>query len=135
MDKAMYISMTGAVQNMAAQTVHANNLANASTTGFRADLIQARAQTSGGDGLATRVYSILQPNATDYTQGSMIQTGGELDIAIAGEGFIAVQTPDGSEAYTRAGDLHVTAFGELITGSGLPVLGNNGRLRSRQIRR
>lgn len=122
----MYIGMTGAVNNMASQTVHANNLANASTTGFRANLADASAQALKGPGFETRVYNSLKASPTDFSQGSLMQTGNELDVAIAGEGFIAVQTSDGSEAYTRAGDFQLSAFGELLTGSGLPVLGNAG---------
>ena len=126
MDRSVYISMTGAVQNMQAQAVNANNLANASTPGFRADLIQGASVPAQGDGLPTRVFSTLQSNATDYRQGTLMQTGKELDLAISGDGFCAVQMPDGSEAYTRAGNLDLTPFGELTTGSGLPVLGNAG---------
>ncbi len=122
----MYIGMTGASQAMQAQSVNANNLANASTTGFRADLVQATYEENPGAPLNSRIYNRLLETATDFSTGSLLQTDNELDIAIAGEGFIAVQTPDGGEAYTRAGDLQITAFGELMTGSGLPVLGNAG---------
>lgn len=126
MDKALYIGMTGASQAMQAQTVQANNLANASTTGFRADLLQATFEEDDSAALDSRVYNRLMENGTDFTQGALLQTDNELDIAIAGDGFIAVQSPDGSEAYTRAGDFQINAFGELLTGSGLPVLGNAG---------
>jgi flagellar basal-body rod protein FlgF len=126
MDKSMYIGMTGAVNNMAAQTVHANNLANASTTGFRANLANASAQALEGPGFETRVYNSLRASPTDFSQGSLMQTGNELDVAVAGDGFIAVQTADGSEGYTRAGDFQLSAVGELLTGGGLPVLGNAG---------
>lgn len=126
MDKALYISMTGASQTMRAQAVHANNLANASTTGFQADLAQARAMAVYGEGLPSRVYSMTENPGTDFARGQLQQTGNDLDMAIRGEGFFAIQAPDGSEAYTRAGDLELTVFGELVTGSGLPVLGNNG---------
>lgn len=126
MDKALYISMTGASQTMRAQTVHANNLANASTTGFQADLAQARSMAVYGQGMPSRVYSMTENPGTDFARGQLQQTGNDLDMAVRGEGFIAVQAPDGSEAYTRAGDLELTVFGELVTGSGLPVLGNNG---------
>ena len=126
MDKAIYIGVSGATEAMAAQTVHANNLANASTTGFRADLVQAQAVQVEGQGAETRFANQLLGSATDFSQGPMIQTGNETDLAIAGDGFIAVQAPDGSEAYTRAGDLQLSAFGELMTGNGLPVLGNGG---------
>lgn len=126
MDKAIYIGVSGATEAMAAQTVHANNLANVSTTGFRADLVQAQAVQVEGAGVETRYANQLLETATDFTQGSMVETGNETDLAIAGSGFIAVQAPDGSEAYTRAGDLQLSAFGELMTGNGLPVLGNGG---------
>lgn len=126
MDKALYISMTGASQTMRAQTVHAHNLANASTTGFRADLAQARSMQVFGPGMPSRVYSMTENPGSDFQPGSLQQTGNALDIAVRGEGWIAVQAPDGSEAYTRAGDLELSPFGELLTGSGLPVLGNNG---------
>ena len=126
MDKALYISMTGASQVMRAQAVHANNMANASTTGFRADLAQARSMQVYGAGMPSRVYSMTENPGTNFTHGSLQQTGNNLDLAIDGEGWIAVQAPDGSEAYTRAGDLKVSVFGELMTGNGLPVLGNGG---------
>ncbi len=126
MDKAMYIGMNGAKNTMAAQTVHANNLANASTTGFRGNLANAQAKPFEGVGFDTRVYNTIESSPTDFSQGALMETGNELDVAVAGEGFIAVQTPDGGEAYTRAGDFQLSAFGELLTGGGLPVLGNAG---------
>ena len=126
MDKALYIGMTGASQAMRAQAIHANNLANASTTGFRADMEQARAMQVYGPGLPTRVYSMTENPGTDFTHGSLIETGNSLDVAIDGEGWIALQAPDGSEVYTRAGELRVGMFGELTAANGLPVLGNAG---------
>ncbi len=125
MDKALYIAMTGAGQAMKAQAGHANNMANANTTGFKADYMQARAQpVFYGDGLPTRAYSQAENPGTDFSMGAMMETGRELDIAINGEGFIAVLAKDGTEAYTRAGSLHMDANGMLRTGNGLPVLGN-----------
>ncbi len=127
MDKALYIAMTGAKHNMLAQTSRANNMANINTTGFRADFAQARSMgVYYGDGLPTRAYALTESPATDFTQGAVVQTGRDLDVAINGEGFIAVQAPDGGQAFTRAGDLQVDAAGILRTGAGLPVLGNNG---------
>lgn len=126
MDKALYISMTGASQTMRAQAIHANNMANASTTGFRADMAQARSMQAYGAGMPSRVYSMTENPGTDFTHGSLQQTGNSLDVAVNGEGWIAVQAADGSEAYTRAGDLKVGIFGELTAGNGLPVLGNAG---------
>lgn len=127
MDKALYISMTGAKHNMLAQTSHANNMANINTTGFRADFAQARSMgVYYGDGLPTRAYALTETPATNFAQGPMVQTGQDLDIAVNGAGFIAVQAPDGSEAYTRAGNLQLDANGILRTGSGFAVLGNGG---------
>ncbi len=127
MDKALYIAMTGAKHNMMAQTVHANNLANLNTTGFRADFAQARSMAVyNGEGQPTRAYALTESPATDFQQGPLINTGNEMDLAISGPGFIAVQAPDGTEAYTRAGNLSIDPTGVLRTASGLAVLGNGG---------
>ena len=127
MDKALYIAMTGAKHNMLAQTNHANNLANANTHGFRADFAQARSQpVYYGEGHPTRAYALTERPATDFSLGPLVHTGRELDVAIEGDGFIAVQAPDGGEAYTRAGSLRIDSAGILRTGNGLPVLGNGG---------
>ncbi len=127
MDKALYIAMTGAKNNMLAQGVHANNLANVATNGFRSDFAQARAMpVYYGEGYPTRAYALTERPAIDFQQGPMIETGRDLDVAVKGEGWIAVQAPDGSEAYTRTGSLYVDSLGMLRTGNGLPVLGNGG---------
>ncbi len=127
MDKALYIAMTGAKHNMLAQTNHANNLANVSTTGFKADMAQARSMpVYFGEGLPTRAYALAENSATDFSSGPLIATGRDLDVAIEGEGFLAVQAPDGEEAYTRAGELYVDSVGILRSGQGFPVLGNGG---------
>jgi len=126
MDRMLYISMNAAQQTMAAQAVNSNNLANVNTTGFRADFEQFRSMPVFGEGLPTRVYSMIERPSTDYQQGSIHTTGRELDISVQGEGFIAVQGKDGREGYTRAGDLHITATGRLVTGTGLAVLGDGG---------
>ncbi|MDO6745984.1 flagellar basal-body rod protein FlgF [Gilvimarinus sp. 1_MG-2023] len=127
MDKALYIAMTGAKHNMMAQANHANNMANVNTTGFRADFAQARSMgVYYGDGQPTRAYALTESPATDFESGPINATGRDLDVAINGTGFFAVQSNDGSEGYTRAGDFQLDANGILRTGSGLPVLGNNG---------
>ena len=127
MDKALYVAMTGAKHNMRGQSAHANNLANINTVGFKADFAQARSMpVYYGDGQPTRAYALAESPATDFRQGALIETGRDLDIALDGEGFIAVQAPDGTEAYTRAGSLFFDSVGILRTGSGLPVLGNGG---------
>src|SRR5690606_21844374 len=79
-----------------------------------------------GEHFPSRAYAMTERPATDFEQGSMIQTGRDLDLAVAGQGWLAVQAEDGTEAYTRAGDLSIDANGMLRTGSGLPVLGNGG---------
>ena len=127
MDKAVYISMSGASNMMKAQTIHANNLANTNTYGFRADFAQARSMgVYYGDGHPTRAYALTENPATDYNYGTLIATGRELDLAIEGPGLLAVQAPDGTEAYTRAISLMLDGNGILRTGTGLPVLGNGG---------
>ena len=127
MDKALYISMTGAKHTMLAQAAHSNNLANANTTGFRADFAQARSMpVYFGEGQPTRAYALTENPGTNFISGSLIETGNELDVAIKGEGLFAVQAADGTEAYTRAGDLFTDSAGILRTGSGLPVLGSGG---------
>jgi len=126
MDKMLYISMNAAQQTMRAQAANSNNLANVNTTGFRADFEQFRSMPVFGEGLPSRVYAMSERPATDYQQGSVQTTGRELDISIQGDGFIAVQGKDGREGYTRAGDLHVTETGQLVTGTGLAVMGEGG---------
>jgi len=126
MDKALYLAMSGAKQNMLAQTAHANNLANVNTTGFKEDFAQARSMPVFGEYFPSRVYAMTERPGTNFEPGPVIQTGNSLDVALKTEGWIAVQAADGSEAYTRAGDLRVDVNGMLRTGSGLPVLGDGG---------
>ena len=126
MDRSLYIAMNAAQQTMLAQATNANNLANINTTGFRADFEQFRSMPVFGEGLPSRVYSMTERPGTDYQQGTVQSTGRELDISVQGEGFIAVQGKDGREGYTRAGDLQLTQTGQLVTGTGLAVLGDGG---------
>ncbi|MGB5259128.1 MAG: flagellar basal body rod protein FlgF [Gammaproteobacteria bacterium] len=124
MDKLLYIAMNGASETMKAQAVNSQNLANVSTTGFRADLESYASQPVYGPGHASRVYGLATDKGVDFTPGSAIGTGRDLDIAVNGRGWIAVQGPDGNEAYTRAGDLQVDSLGLLTTGAGHPVIGS-----------
>lgn len=127
MDRMLYVAMNGAKQNMLAQAINSNNLANISTTGFRGDFAAARSMPLyGGSGHPTRVYSMTEKPGIDFKQGAMSTTGRDLDIAVAGEGFIAVQAADGTEAYTRAGDLRTDNTGVLHNGAGHIVLGDGG---------
>src|SRR3954468_4915938 len=126
MDRMLYVAMTGAKETMRAQTVNNHNLANVSTTGFRADLAAFQSRAVDGSGYASRVYATNGTVGFDKNAGAMLSTGRDLDVAINGDGWIAVQAPDGKEAYTRAGDLQVGPNGELTTGTGLPVLSDGG---------
>ncbi len=126
MDRMLYIGMNGAKQIMQAQAVNTNNLANASTTGFKADLQQFRSMPVFGPGMPSRAYAMTERPASDLSSGTIRSTGRELDVAVQGKGWIAVQSPGGSEAYTRAGDLRLDSTGLLVTGSGLPVIGSGG---------
>ncbi len=126
MDRMLYTAMTGARQIQQAQKLTANNLANISTGGFRADLAAMRSMPLFGHGLPSRVFAMTEKAGVNFTPGPLTATGRELDIAINGEGWIAVQGRDGREAYTRAGALEINTAGQLQTASGLPVLGDNG---------
>lgn len=126
MDKLLYVAMSGAKETMRAQAANTHNLANASTTGFKADLSAFQSRAVTGPGYASRVYATDETVGWDHGQGSVQQTGNPLDLAIHGQGFFAVQDVTGQEAYTRAGDLHVDPTGQLLTATGLPVMGDNG---------
>lgn len=126
MDRMLYVAMSGAKQNLLAQAVNTHNLANVSTRGFRADLVSYRSMPVFGPGHPSRVYAMAEKAGIDFTPGAINTTGREMDIAIKGEGWIAVQALDGKEAYTRAGNLQVTTAGLLQTATGHPVLGESG---------
>jgi len=126
MDRALYVAMTGAAQTLRAQAVNHHNLANASTTGFKAELAVAGAVGIQGTGFGSRINVQNFIAGTDGRGGSLQSTGGALDIALKPDQWLAVQSPDGSEAYTRAGDLTLDATGTLRTASGLAVLGDGG---------
>ena len=128
MDRFLYISMSGAKETLRAQTVNNHNLANASTTGFRADLSAFQTRNVQGSGYASRAYATNTTTGWDASQGALVSTGRDLDVGVHGDGWIAVQGSDGKEAYTRAGDLRVDASGMLMTGTGLQVLGDGGPL-------
>ena len=126
MDRFLYLAMTGAKQALQAQHHNNHNLANANTTGFRADLDALLSAPVYGPGHPSRVYSQETGVGADFAQGTLISTGRDLDVAIEGDGWIAVQAPDGAEAYTRRGDLRVNNAGLLETATGLLVMGNAG---------
>lgn len=126
MDEMVYLAMTGAKQTEYAQSINSNNLANVSTTGFRADLHAFSSLPINGPGVESRINAVVDTYGTDLSQGSVSNTGRALDVAVQGSGYIAVQAPDGSEAYTRAGDLRIGSGGLLETGAGHLVIGNAG---------
>jgi flagellar basal-body rod protein FlgF len=126
MDKLLYVAMSGAKETLAAQAANNRNLANASTTGFKADLSAFQSRAITGPGYASRVYATDASVGWDNTAGEQLATGNPLDVAVQGQGFIAVQDASGNEAYTRAGDLHVDPNGQLLTATGYAVLGDSG---------
>ena len=126
MDRLIYLSMAGAKATMQRQEVLAHNLANASTTGFRAELAAFRAVPVRGDGASTRVYALESTVGYDAQAGVVQSTGRPLDVAMQGNAWLTVQALDGTEAHTRAGALALDASGQLVTAGGLPVLGDGG---------
>jgi flagellar basal-body rod protein FlgF len=126
MDRFLYITMTGAKQSLRAQGVNNHNLANASTTGFRADLSAFQTRAVAGSGYASRAYATNATVGWDASQGALTSTGRDLDVGIQGSGWIAVQGADGREAYTRAGDLRIEPTGLLKNGAGQQVMGEGG---------
>lgn len=128
MDKLVYTAASGLKALMAAQAATANNMANASTTGFRADrVVFSQIEMKGRNVLEARSPTSEEVTDADRSPGAFQQTGRPLDVAMSGnETWMAVQASDGSEAYTRRGDLTVTASGVLQTGDGFPVIGGSG---------
>lgn len=124
MDALIYTTMSGAERALRAQQVHANNLANLETNGFRADLERASSLDVSGYGYDTRHLSQLEANSLSLRAGGVRETGRDLDVAVSGTGLLAVQYGAG-EAYTRAGSLDIDAEGQLSV-NGRPVLGDGG---------
>src|SRR5512141_43416 len=129
MDRMIYLSMSGAKATMQRQDTLAHNLANVSTVGFRAELAAFRAVPVEGSGASTRVYALETTPGYDATPGQVTGTGRNLDVAMKGDAWLAVQALDGTEAYTRGGSLDVSADGTLVTTSGLTVLGDGGPIQ------
>ncbi len=129
MDRLIYLAMSGAKATMQRQDTLANNLANVSTTGFRAELAAFRAVPVEGSGASTRVYALESTPGYDATPGQVAATGRNLDVAMKGAAWLAVQGLDGTEAYTRGGALDVNADDTLVTSTGLTVLGDGGPIQ------
>lgn len=126
MDRMIYLSMAGAKAAMQRQDVLSHNLANVTTNGFRAELQAFRAVPVRGDGASTRAYALETTIGYNDAQGPLTPTGRNLDVAMQGRAWLAVQANDGTEAYTRAGSLDVNAEGLLVMRNGMPVLGDGG---------
>ena len=127
MDRLAYASVSALRGAMARQAATANNLANANTVGFRADMAAAQAMwVQGGAGLDARAMQSEETLAADMRAGAISQTGRPLDVALQKDALIAVQADDGEEAYTRRGDLKTSESGLLINGDGVPVQGEGG---------
>lgn len=127
MEKVIYTAMSGAEYALTAQQIHANNLANANTTGFRADYERVQAYATSDSKNETRIMAQMTAGGINYESGSLIKTDRPLDGAIRGDGFFTIQMPDGSEAYTRNGEFSLNETGELSL-NGYPVMGDGGPL-------
>jgi flagellar basal-body rod protein FlgF len=128
MDRMIYTAMTGANAAQQRQQLLANNLANASTPGFRAELSTFRAVPVRGDGSSTRVFALEATAGHSDAPGPVTNTGRSLDVAARGNAYFALQGLDGTEAYTRGGALEVNADGTVVNPQGLPMLGDGGPL-------
>lgn len=126
MDRLIYTAMTGAKYLLERQATLAHNLANSSTTGFRADTVGLRAVPTTGQQAGTRVFTVETTTGSDLSQGPMISTSRSLDVAVQGSGWLAVQAGDGTEAYTRNGSLQVGPDGTLQLANGMQVQGTGG---------
>lgn len=126
MDRLIYTSLTAMRGSMARQTAIANNLANAQTPGFRADMAEAQSLWLNGEGFETRAVASEEVLGADMAAGTVTQTGRDLDVAVQGEALLVVQAKNGEEAYTRRGDLQLSPSGLLTTGDGSPVQGGQG---------
>ena len=132
MDRLIYTAMSGASQTLGRQAAVAHNLANASSTGYRAEEHRLRAVQvlpgAGSSALPTRAFVVDASTHSNYTPGPLQLTGRTLDVAVQGQGWIALAMPDGSEAYTRNGSFEVSVNGVLQTRNGVPVQGDGGAI-------
>ncbi len=126
MDRVVFVAGNAGKQLLHTQAVNSNNLANANTTGFQAEMAKFSSRIVTGSGFRSRVFAVAENNGFSFAKGEIQSTGRTLDVAVNGDGWLAVQAPDGSEAYTRAGNLHINVNGQLLTRSDYPVLGDAG---------
>jgi flagellar basal-body rod protein FlgF len=127
MDRLIFTAFSGLNASMVRQRVIASNMANAQTIGFRAETLQFTPMTvKDGESLEVRALSDAEVRGADMSEGSLVQTGKSLDVAMSGRALLAVQATDGTEVYTRRGDLAVSPSGVLVNGDSAPVIGENG---------
>ncbi|MDP9902277.1 flagellar basal body rod protein FlgF [Variovorax ginsengisoli] len=126
MDRMLYVAMSGAKQAMEQQASTANNMANTSTPGFRAQINEFRAVPVTGEEIGTRAFVVATTPSANFNQGPVQDTGNPLDIAIRGDGWLAVTDANGQEAYTRAGNLRVGSDGQILAMGNYPVVGDGG---------
>lgn len=126
MDRMIYTAMTGAKHILEQQATTSHNLANATSTGFKAQVDSFRAVPVISAGLPTRTFVVDATIGANFESGTIQHTNRELDVAVQGKGWLVVQRPDGSEGYTRNGSLKLSENGLLQTASGLTVMGDGG---------
>ncbi len=126
MDRMLYVAMSGAKEVSLSQANNSNNLANANTDGFKQDFNIFRAQHVEGPGWQSRAYSMDERPATDFSAGAIKVTGRELDVVTKEDGFLAIESPSGDEAFVRSASLQILADGSLVDVKGNPVLNENG---------
>jgi flagellar basal-body rod protein FlgF len=126
MDRLIYTAMTGAKHILEQQATTSHNLANATTTGFRAQLDSFRAVPVISEGLPTRAFVVDATVGTNFASGTIHHTGNGLDVAVHGKGWFTVQLEDGTEGYTRSGNFKLSESGVLQTQSGITVMGDGG---------
>lgn len=126
MEPVLYNAMHGSKTDFHKQAINTNNLANINTPGFKADIFQAQSMFVEGAAETSEAFVVENIHATDFTDGEIVTTGRELDVAVQGKGWFAIQDSEGKEVYTRGGEFHLTENGMLVTGSNRPVLGDGG---------
>jgi flagellar basal-body rod protein FlgF len=126
MDRLIWTAVTGMNASMDRQRMIASNMANSQTVGFRAEVMAQTPMSLVGPSLQARSMTSATVFGAQMEQGAFTPTGRPLDIAIQGEALLAVQAPDGDEAYTRRGDLSVSPTGLLTNGEGFAVIGESG---------
>jgi flagellar basal-body rod protein FlgF len=126
LDRLIWTAVSGMNASMARQRVIASNMANTQTPGFRAEVMAHSPLTLDGKTIEVRAFNSTEVMGAQMDQGTMHHTGRALDVAVNGDGLLAVQASDGSEAYTRRGDLSLSPSGLLVNGEGVPVLGADG---------